>query len=83
MENEVLETNPSKLVEIDVKIIGDKTTACQLVQLLAFIRHAIQNKKHSEIKVNIGSKVNSDFFGFQVNGSEIKDYITQSYIEIN
>ena len=41
MENEVLETNPSKLVEINVKIIGDKTTSCQLVQLLAFIRHAI------------------------------------------
>ena len=82
-ENIEKKSNQSKLVESNIKIIGDKSTVCEVVQLLAYIRHAIKNKQQIKIEVNVGSKVNSDFFGFQVNEQEIKDYITQDYIEIN
>ncbi len=82
-ENIEKKSNQSKLVESNIKVIGDKSTVCEVVQLLAYIRHAIKNKQQIKIEVNVGSKVNSDFFGFQVNEQEIKDYITQNYIEIN
>lgn len=82
-ENNEKKTNQSKLVESNIKVIGDKSTVCEVVQLLAYIRYAIKNKQQIKIEVNVGSKVNSDFFGFQVNDQEIKDYIAQSYIEIN
>lgn len=82
-ENNEKKTNQSKLVESNIKVIGDKSTVCEVIQLLAYIRHAIKNKQKIKIEVNVGSKVNSDFFGFQINGQEIKDYISQSYIEIN
>lgn len=82
-ENIEKKTIQSKLVESSIKVIGDKSTVCEVIQLLAYIRHAIKNKQQIKIEVNVGSKVNSDFFGFQVNEQEIKDYISQEYIEIN
>ena len=82
-ENIEKKTIQSKLVESSIKVIGDKSTVCEVIQLLAYIRHAIKNKEQIKIEVNVGSKVNSDFFGFQVNEQEIKDYISQEYIEIN
>lgn len=78
-----LKSNSDKLVESDIKVIGDKSTVCQLTMLIAYIRHAIQTKQCHDITVRVGSKSNSDFFGFQVNNREIKDYITQNLIEIN
>lgn len=83
MQESVKEVVKDKLVESHIKVIGDKSTVCQLTMLLAYIRHAIQNKQQKTITVNVGSKVNSDFFGFQVNDQEIKDYITQDSIDIN
>lgn len=82
-ENIEKKTIQSKLVESSIKVIGDKSTVCEVIQLLAYIRYAIKNKQQIKIEVNVGSKVNSDFFGFQVNEQEIKDYISQEYIEIN
>ena len=82
-ENIEKKTIQSKLVESSIKVIGDKSTVCEVIQLLAYIRHAIKNKEQIKIEVNVGSKVNSDFFVFQVNEQEIKDYISQEYIEIN
>ena len=85
-QNEVNSENLKSLdglSETDIKIIGDWSTICQVIQLLAYIRHAIKNKKQTEIKVNIGSNVNSDFFSFQVNNAQIRDYISKDYIEIN
>ena len=82
-ENIEKKTIQSKLVESSIKVIGDKSTVCEVIQLLAYIRHAIKNKQQIKIEVNVGSKVNSDFSGFQVNEQEIKDYISQEYIEIN
>ena len=81
MEN--IEQVNSNLVETDIKIIGDRTLTCQLVQFLAYVRNAIKNNKKTEIKVNIGSKVENGQLLFDVNGLEIPDLITQDYIEIN
>jgi len=66
-----------------VRLIGDKITICQVVQLLAYIRHAIQHKKPMKVEVNIGSKLADGEFLFDVNQQEIRDYVTQPYIEIN
>lgn len=71
------------VVDSDVRLIGDKMTICQVVQLLAYIRHAIKNNLQTEIKVKIGGKIANSDFMFAVNGLEIPDYITQPEAEIN
>ena len=76
MEN--LVENPT-----NVKMIGNFDTICQIVNLLAYIRHAIKNNEQREIKVKIGSKVSDGKFMFDVNGLEISDKIAQDFIEIN
>ena len=73
----------SKHVETDIKIIGDKTTNTQIVMLLAYIRYFLQRKQSSEIKVNIGKHVNSDFFAIQVNDQEIPELIPKDSVDIN
>lgn len=96
MENEaniVQEVQPKDLskesmfrrdvADSDIRLIGDKMTICQVVQLLAYIRHAIKNNLQTEIKVKIGSKIANSDFMFAVNGLEIPDYITQPEAEIN
>ena len=71
------------IADSDVTLIGDKPTICQIVQLLAYIRHAIQNNMKTEINVKIGHKIANGTFMFAVNGLEIPDYRTQPDIEIN
>lgn len=71
------------IVDSDVTLIGDKSTICQVVQLLAYIRHAIQNNFQTEIKLKVGYKIANGTFMFAVNGLEIPDYRTQEEIEIN
>lgn len=66
-----------------VRLIGDKITICQIIQLLAYIRHAIQHKKPAKIELNIGSKLADGELLFDVNQQEIRDYVTQPYLEIN
>ena len=73
----------SNLAEADVKLIGDRTTICQVVQFLAYVRHAIRNNLKAEIKVKVGSNVANGQLLFDVNGLEIPDLITQENIEIN
>ena len=79
---EVFATN-SNLAEADVKLIGDRTTICQIVQFLAYVRHAIRNNIKAELKVKIGSNVANGQLLFDVNGLEIPDLIIQENIEIN
>lgn len=73
----------SNLVEADVKLIGDRTTICQIVQFLAYVRHAIRNNLKAELKVKVGNNVANGQLLFDVNGLEIPDLITQDNIEIN
>ena len=84
MDNEVKYMSPSKnLVECDIKIIGDKQTTCEIVQLLSYIRNVLKNKQTKDILVKVGKKSVDEFFGFSVNGQEIKDYIARDVIEIS
>lgn len=80
--DEVFVTN-SNLAEADVKLIGDRTTICQIIQFLAYVRHAIRNNMKSEIKVKVGSNIANGQLLFDVNGLEIPDIITQNLVEIN
>lgn len=75
--------NNSNLVEADIKVISDKTTTCQIVQFLAYVRHAIRHNLQAEIKVKVGSKIADGQLLFDVNGLEIPDLITQDTLEIN
>lgn len=66
-----------------VRLIGDKYTICQVIELLAYIRHAIKNDMQCEINLKIGHKIAGGQFMFDVNQLEIPDYKTQSTFEIN
>lgn len=76
-------SNSNNFVETNIKVIGDKTTVCQVVQLLAYIRHAIKNSERADITVKVGRNIADGHFLFDVNGLEIPDLITQKFVDIN
>lgn len=71
------------LVETQVRLLGDKTTIGQVVQLLAYIRHAIKYNDHIHLDVEIGKYVMNTPFAFDVNGQEIADLVPQEKTNIN
>lgn len=71
------------LTDTQVRLFGDQTTIAQIVQLLAYIRHAIKYNMQAEIKVKIGNKVINTPLALDVNGQEIKDFVCQPEAEIN
>lgn len=71
------------LTDSEVKLIGDFTTICQIVKLLAYIRNTINNDEQTEITVKVGGKMSGRKLLFDVNGTEVPDVISQKYIEIN
>lgn len=73
----------SRHYETDIKIIGDKTAIMQIVVLLSYIRHFLQNNEQGNIDVSIGKNMNSSFFGLQVNEQEIPDIYPTETVEIN
>lgn len=73
----------NNLVEANIKLIGDKTVICQIVQLLAYVRHSLKNNCKDTIKVNICNNIANSQLMFDVNGLEIPDFITQNNIEIS
>lgn len=73
----------SQHFEADIQMFGDKTTLTQIVLLLAYLRHHIQNKTPGEIKVSVGKHLETEAFNFSVNGEEIPQIMPQNEIEIN
>lgn len=71
------------LVETNIRFLGDKTTIAQIVQLLAYIRHAVKYNLQTEINVKIGHKIMNTPLAMDVNEQEISDYVTQPEAEIN
>jgi len=59
-----------------VRMIGDKITLIQVIKLLAYIRHAINERRPIEFKVKIGEKIADGQFSFDVNKLEVPDCIT-------
>jgi hypothetical protein len=83
MENVDQTVFNKNLAEVNIKMIGDNTTLCQIVLLLSYIRHAIKNNLKSNIDVKIGEKIANGQLMFDVNGLEIPDMIIQDKVEIN
>ena len=83
MENVDQTVFNKNLAEVNIKMIGDNTTLCQIVLLLSYIRHAIKNNIKSNIDVRIGEKIANGQLMFDVNGLEIPDMIIQDKVEIN
>lgn len=83
MENVDQTVFNKNLTEVNIKMIGDNTTLCQIVLLLSYIRHAIKNNLKSNIDVKIGEKIANSQLMFDVNGLEIPDMIIQDKVEIN
>lgn len=80
LKNQSLNTN---LVDTIVHFVGDKTTIGQIVQLLAYIRHAVKNNIETDINVSICKNVVGTELMFDVNGQQINDYKTQPHADIN
>lgn len=71
------------LTETDVHMVGDRVVIAQVVQLLAYIRHAVKNNMKTDVKVEIGGTVANSEFMFDVNGCQVPDLITQQVAKVN
>lgn len=72
-----------KIGNSEVRLIGDKIILVQVIKLLAYIRHAIQNGMKTSIDVKIGQRIANAEFTFDVNQLPIDDLITQDKIVIS
>ena len=72
-----------KIGNSEVRLIGDKIILVQVIKLLAYIRHAIQNGMKTNIDVKIGQRIANAEFTFDVNQLPIDDLITQDEIVVS
>ena len=78
-----LDNYNNNLVETNVRLMGDKTVVAQVVQLLAYIRHALRNNIKTSIQVNMPVTVANVPFMIDVNGLEVPDLVTVNKTQIN
>ena len=78
-----IEVVNKNLVETHVRLLGDCQTISQIIQLLAYIRHIIQNNEQQVIVVKCGRNVINTPLAMDVNSQEVKDYVPKADIEIN
>lgn len=78
-----LDAYNNNLVETNVHLVGDKTVVAQIVQLIAYIRHAIRNNLDTNINVKIGNTVANIPIMMDVNGLDVPDLVTVSTTQIN
>ena len=72
-----------KLVETDIKLVGDEIINGQIVLLLAYIRDIVNNNSSgSEIKISVGKNMHVDEFAFSVNDQEIISVKAKNNLEI-
>ena len=85
LEKEIARNNLKNisLTETDIHMFGDRLVISQIVQLIAYIRHAVKNNLQTEIKVKIGNTVVNSELMFDVNGCQVPDLRVQSEAEIN
>lgn len=70
-------------VTTDMQFLGDKYVIGQIVQLLSYIRNAVNNKTQMTIEVKIGNTIANPDLMMQVNGFEVPDLTAQNSIQIN
>ena len=73
----------NNLVEVNVRLMGDKTVVGQVLQLLSYIRHAVRNNMKTAIEVDIGNTVANVPFMLDANGLEVPDLVTVSKAQVN
>lgn len=78
-----LDAYNNNLVETNVRLVGDKTVVAQVVQLIAYIRHAVRNNMDTSINVKIGNTVANVPFMMDVNGLDVPDLVTVENAQIN
>lgn len=72
-----------KLVETDIRLVGDEIINGQLVLLLAYIRDILNNNPNgADIKISIGKNMHMDEFAFSVNEQEIPLVKAKNNLEI-
>lgn len=80
---EDLDAYNNNLVDTNVHLIGDATVVAQVVQLLAYIRHAIKNNAKVTIEVDIPNTAANVEFMMDVNGMQVPDLVTVNKVQIN
>ena len=78
-----LDNYNNNLVETNVRLVGDKTVIAQVVQLLSYIRHAVQNNMKTKIEVDIPCTVANVQFMMDVNGMVVPDLVTVDKVQVN
>lgn len=78
-----LDVYNNNLVETNVRLMGDKTVVAQVIQLIAYIRHAVRNNLSTKIEVDIPNTVANVPFMFDANGMEVPDLVTVEKTQIN
>lgn len=73
----------ANLVETDIKLFGNVATVTQVIELLAYIRNAIQSQNEMSIRVNINKNLRDPNFSFYVNDREILNRKAQPSIDID
>ena len=78
-----LDNYNNSLVETNVRLMGDKTVVAQVVQLLAYIRHAVRNNMKTKIEVDIPCTAANVPFMMDVNGMQVPDLVTVDKVKVN
>ena len=78
-----LDSYNNRLVDTNVHLIGDATVIAQVVQLLAYIRHALQNNAKMKIEVDLPNTVANVDFMMDVNGMQVPDLVTVGKVQVN
>lgn len=73
----------ANLASAEVRLIGDKITLVQVVKLLSYVRHALNERRPVEFKVKVGYEIADGQLAFDVNKLEVPDCITQEEVCID
>ena len=78
-----LDSYNNNLVDTNVHLMGDATVVAQVVQLLAYIRHALKNNIKTKIEVDLPNTAANVDFMMDVNGMQVPDLVTVGKVQVN
>ena len=78
-----LDAYNNNLVDTNVHLMGDATVVAQVVQLIAYIRHALKNNIKTKIEVDMPNTVANVDFMMDVNGQQVPDLVTVKHVQVN
>ena len=73
----------NNLVDTNIHLMGDSTVIAQVVQLIAYIRHALKNNVKTKIEVDLPNTVANVDFMMDVNGQQVPDLVTVGKARVN